>query len=105
MQIHSMILLEEICKQTYSLFDGTNERSVLIMDNCSIHHVDSLTSLFEEAGVLLLFLPPYSPDYMPIEEAFSYIKAYLRLHSDIFQVTRDPIALIGAAFTSITHYI
>ena len=83
-------------------FDGTNERSVVIMDNCSIHHVDSITSLFEEAGVLLLFLPPYSPDYMAIEEAFSYIKAYLRLHSDIFQVTRDPIALIRAAFTSIT---
>ena len=69
------------------------------MDKCSIHHVDSITSLFEEAGV---FLPPYSLDYMPIEEAFSYIKAYLKLHSDIFQVTRDPIALIQAAFTTIT---
>ena len=66
-------------------FDGTNERYVVIMDNCSIHHVVSIiTSLFEEAGVLLLFLPPYSPDYMPIEEAS---KAYLKLHSDIFQVT------------------
>ena len=75
---------------------------MVIMDHCSIHRVDSITSLFEEAGVLLLFLPPYSPDYMPIEEAFNYIKAYLKLHSDIFQVTRDPIALIQAAFTSIT---
>ena len=41
-----------------SPFDGTNVRSVVFMDNCSIHHVDSITSLFEEAGVLLLFLPP-----------------------------------------------
>ena len=80
-------------------FDGTNERSVVIMDNW---HVDSITSLFEEAGVLLLFLPPYSPDYNPIEEACSYIKAYLKLHSDIFQVTRDPTPVIRAAFESIT---
>ena len=42
-------------------FDGTSKRSVVFMDNCSIHHVDSITTLFEEAGVLLLFLPPYSP--------------------------------------------
>ena len=42
-------------------FDGTNERSVVIMDDCSIHHVDSITSLFEEAGVLLLFLPGLQP--------------------------------------------
>ena len=83
-------------------FDGTNKRSVVIADNCSIHHVDMVTSLFEEAGVLLLFLPPYSPDYNPIEEAFSYIKGYLKLHSDIFQVTRDPTPVIRAAFDSIT---
>ena len=59
-------------------YDGTNERSVLIMDNCSIHHVENITSLFEEVRVLLLFLPPYNPDYMPIE-AFSYIKACIKL--------------------------
>ena len=55
-------------------FDGTNERSVVIMDHCSIHRVDSITSLFEEAGVLLLFLPPYSPDYMPIEDTVIFSK-------------------------------
>ena len=63
---------------------------------CTCFHSENFfvtfTSLFEAAGVLLLFLPPYSPDYMPIEDAFSYIKAYLRLHNDVFQVTRDPIA-------------
>ena len=83
-------------------FDGTSKRSVVIMDNCSIHHVDSITALFEEAGVVLLFLPPYSPDYNPIEETFSYIKAYLKEHDDIFQVTDDPIPILSAAFNSIT---
>ena len=60
-------------------FDRTDKRSVFIMDNCSINHVDSITSLFEEAGVQVLFLLPYSLDSMPIEEAFSYIKAYLKV--------------------------
>ena len=57
-------------------FDGTNPRSV---DNCS---VQSVSELFEAAGVVLLFLPPYSPEMMPIEEAFSYIKGYLKQHDD-----------------------
>ena len=47
-------------------FDGTNPLSVVILDNCSIHHVESISEMFEECGVLLLFLPPYSPDLMPI---------------------------------------
>jgi transposase len=36
----------------------------------------------EEALCKLVFLPPYSPDYNPIEQAFSAIKAYLRRHFD-----------------------
>ena len=43
-------------------FDGRNPHSVVILDNCSIHHVESIHEFFEASGVLLLFLPPYSPD-------------------------------------------
>lgn len=35
-------------------------------------------------GVRVIFLPPYSPDLNPIEEAFSKIKAWIRRHSDLF---------------------
>ena len=57
-------------------FDGCNERSIAIMGNCSVHHVDAVTKLFEESGIVLLCLPPYSPDLNPIETAFSYVKGY-----------------------------
>jgi len=59
-------------------FDGVNPHSILIMDNCSIHHVDGIVQMVHEVGALIHFLPPYSPDYNPIEEAFSKVKANLR---------------------------
>ena len=49
-------------------FNGTNSRSVVILDNAAIHHIYSAIQLIEETGALAVFLPPYSPDYMPIEE-------------------------------------
>ena len=54
-------------------FDGLNPKSVAIMDNCSIHHVQAVADLFTEAGILVLFLPPYSPDLNPAEELFSSV--------------------------------
>ena len=45
-------------------FDGQNLHSVVVLDNCSIHHVQHVIDL---ACILILFLPPYSPDFMPIE--------------------------------------
>ncbi|KAG2340026.1 hypothetical protein BDR05DRAFT_1002795 [Suillus weaverae] len=47
------------------------ERSVLVLDNCRIHHNEELYDLVHDAGCLLLYLPPYSPDLNPIEESFS----------------------------------
>ena len=55
-------------------FDSTSPKSIAIMDNCAIHHVSEVAQLFQDAGILLSFLPPYSPDYNPIEETFSYVK-------------------------------
>ena len=42
-------------------FDGNNPLSVVIMDNCSIHHVDYVIDLIENSWYKLIFLPPYSP--------------------------------------------
>lgn len=52
--------------------------SVLIMDNCSIHHGGRVAELAEARGVRLLYLPPYSPDFNPIEKAFAILKSHLR---------------------------
>ena len=61
------------------------------MDNCSIHHVAEVKDLIEDGGILVLFLPPYSPDYNPIEELFSYLKYYLKEHEDLIQVIASPM--------------
>ncbi len=83
-------------------FDGINPTSIAVMDNLSVHHVQEITDLFQQAGILLLFLPPYSPDLNPMEEAFSYVKYYLKKHDQLLQVIPDPTPVIQSAFTSIT---
>ena len=50
----------------------------VIMDNLSIHKKKKVQQLIEAQGCQVLFLPPYSPDFSPIEEAFSKVKAVLR---------------------------
>ena len=52
-------------------FNGANQHSIVVMDNASIHHVDDITA---NSGSRSLFLPPYSPDFNPIEELFSKLK-------------------------------
>lgn len=51
---------------------------VVIMDNLSSHKSPRTRALIEGTGAELRFLPPYSPDFSPIENAFSQIKAHLR---------------------------
>jgi transposase len=54
------------------------EGQVVVMDNLQAHKSRRVRELIESAGASVLFLPPYSPDFSPIEEAFSKIKAILR---------------------------
>jgi transposase len=51
---------------------------VVIMDNLSSHKRASVHEMIEAAGAELWFLPPYSPDFNPIEMAFAKLKALLR---------------------------
>jgi transposase len=51
---------------------------VVVMDNLSSHKGGRVSELIEERGSELLYLPPYSPDLNPIEEAFAKVKASLR---------------------------
>jgi transposase len=51
---------------------------IVVMDNLSVHKSRRVERLVAEAGAQLLFLPPYSPDMNPIEEAFSKVKGILR---------------------------
>jgi transposase len=48
------------------------------MDNLASHKAAAVRDAIEAAGASLLFLPPYSPDFNPIENAFAKLKALLR---------------------------
>ena len=50
-------------------FNGSNPRSIVVIDNASIHHVEKVVQLVSGVGALLWFLPLYSPDLNPIEPA------------------------------------
>ena len=63
---------------------------VVIMDNASFHKSFRIKEAFENAGMRLLFLPPYSPDLNPIEQFWSELKAKVR------RVCRDPIHIVEA---------
>ena len=82
-------------------FNGTNPNSVVIMDNCSIHHLNDVVRLINSVGAIVLFLPPYSPDLMPIEECFSKVKQFLKEHEAVAQAVDDIKLLITAAFASV----
>lgn len=51
---------------------------VVVMDNLPAHKPVAIRAAIEAAGALLLFLPPYSPDFNPIELVFAKIKALLK---------------------------
>jgi transposase len=60
------------------LIPSLHPGQIVIMDNASIHEGLKVRKAIEAKGCQLLFLPTYSPDFSPIEEAFSKIKAILR---------------------------
>lgn len=62
------------CKLVPHLWPG----ACIILDNCSIHLGETVESLVQQAGATLIYLPPYSPDFSPIENCLSKIKSILR---------------------------
>ena len=73
---------------------------VVVMDNLASHKSQKVRELIEGRGCELLYLPPYSPDFNPIEEAFSKVKALVRKAG-----TRTREALVealGAALDAVT---
>lgn len=61
-----------------TLFRG----DLVVMDNLSSHKQKGVRAAIESVGADLLYLPPYSPDFNPIELAFSKLKTLLRKHAE-----------------------
>ena len=51
---------------------------VVLLDNVRFHHRESIREMIEAAGARALFMPAYSPEFNPIEECWSKVKAWLR---------------------------
>ena len=83
-------------------FNGFNCNSIVILDNCSIHHISQVPSTFRDIGVIVHYLPPYSPDYNPIELLFSKVKTSVRqMEKEL--VVKDIQTIVLAAFATITR--
>jgi transposase len=64
-------------------------KSVLVMDNASFHHSERMAQMCVDAGVKLVYLPPYSPDLNPIEEFFAELKAFIKRNWSYYEVDPD----------------
>jgi transposase len=73
---------------------------VVVMDNLGAHRPKRIRELIEQRGCELLYLPAYSPDYNPIEEAFAKIKNLLRRAAA--RSKEVLIEAMGAALSAIT---
>ena len=91
-----------MCVQKYLLphlmtFNGANPHSVVVMNNASIHHVNEVLEMIQGVGAMVIFLPPYSPDYNPIEEAFSKVKTLVKQYeSDLEMNSMDIQDIVNA---------
>ena len=61
----------------FELLGQIPQNSLIIMDNASFHRKNQLFKIAARYGVWLLFLPPYSPDYNPIEKSWANFKRWL----------------------------
>ena len=75
---------------------------ILLLDNLRAHKVAGIVELIEARGARLEFLPPYSPDFNPIERCWSKIKTYLRkakarTEAALLQAIKEALATITEA--------
>ena len=73
---------------------------IVILDNLGAHKVEGVRRLIEGRGAQLLYLPPYSPDFNPIEQAWSKLKQLLRgVKARVLDQLEPAIAQTIAAIT------
>lgn len=72
---------------------------VVVLDNLAVHKRAEARALIEGAGASMVFLPPYSPDLNPIEQAFSKLKAVLRKRRE-----RTEVGLRRAIFAALDGF-
>jgi transposase len=82
------------------LAPSLRKRQMVVMDNLGAHRPKRVRELIEARGCELVYLPAYSPDYNPIEEAFAKIKSLLRKAAA--RSKEILVEAIGAALSAVT---
>jgi len=83
------------------LVPALGKGDVVVMDNLSVHKSERVREMIEGAGAEILYLPPYSPEFNPIEEAFSKIKNLLRKAGA--RVREALVEAIGETLSEVTE--
>ncbi len=81
------------------LIPNLTEGDVIILDNCRIHHIVEVAVRLKSVGARAIYLPPYSPELNPIEEAWSLIKSKFKAleartisaYIDALQIAREAV--------------
>jgi len=68
----------------WQLLGEIPQNTIIIMDNASFHRKDKLCEIAGKYGMIVLFLPPYSPQYNPIEHSWANFKEWLKYNSNRF---------------------
>ena len=82
------------------LLPALSPGTVVVVDNVGAHKPERIRALFAAAGCRLLFLPAYSPDLSPVEEAFSKIKTLVKAAAARTRAALD--AAIAVALAAVT---
>lgn len=98
---------------TESLVPLLQKDDIVVMDNLATHKTKGVREAIENVGARLLYLPPYSPDFNPIENMWSKIKNFIRskaprTYEDLVKVFHEALAAVSISdcqgFFSHAHY-
>ena len=76
----------------------------ILMDNVSFHRSKEITKIIEDSNNRVLFIPPYSPNYNPIEEVFSSLKSFLKRYINPITINKDIYKLIKRYTKNAKHF-
>ena len=73
-----------------------------LSDNAAVHHTRAVLTAINVTGALVVFLPPYSPDFNPCENIFSMTKSWIASNDVIWHLCDAPERMAQQAFLNVT---
>ena len=78
---------------------------VCVIDNAAIHHSQAAIDAIHATEAMVIFLPPYSPDLIPLKELCAQVKNWIKENDAAWQFCRDPALMIEEAFLQVTEEV